>query len=166
MEATINELFEPCPPLVELLLPHLDLNDPIPTTIEKSRGVLLALINRHNAHSEIPREEEKLICDIVGAHPRLGVPKSTPLSDFSSVEQRSLAVGDPRLAAKLVELNSKYEKTFPGLRFVVWVNGRSRDEIMAIMEQRILANDWMEEVRQAFNAMADIALDRFRKAKL
>lgn len=166
MEQIINELFEPCAALVQFLLPKLDKNDTIPTTIEKSRSLLLDLINKYPNVNEIPPDDMKLICEIVSAHPRLGVPMAIQLSDFSSSEQQSLTTGDPRLAAKLIELNSKYESTFPGLRFVVWVNGRSREEIMVIMNIRIERNDWIEEVRDSFNAMSDIALDRFIKAKL
>ena len=45
----------------------------------------------------------------------------------------------------LGELNEEYERVFPGLRFVVWVNGRGRGEIMGIMRERIGRGDWEGE---------------------
>lgn len=45
----------------------------------------------------------------------------------------------------LGELNEEYERVFPGLRFVVWVNGRGRGEIMGIMRERIERGDWEGE---------------------
>lgn len=45
----------------------------------------------------------------------------------------------------LGELNEEYERVFPGLRFVVWVNGRGRGEIMGIMRERIARGDWEGE---------------------
>lgn len=60
-------------------------------------------------------------------------------------------------------LNDKYETTFPGLRYVVFVNGRSREVIMNNMTERINRNDIVAERKEAFNAMCDIALDRAKK---
>lgn len=166
MEEIINELFEPCEALVGFLIPHLNKDEDTATIIEKSRTLLLSLINKYSNVEEIPKDDMSLICKIVGAHPRLGVPTVSALSDFSSSEQKSLSTGDPRLKQKLIELNAQYESTFPGLRFVVWVNGKPREEIMEIMKKRMERNSWIDEVIDSFNAMADIALDRFLKAKL
>ena len=47
--------------------------------------------------------------------------------------------------AELARLNEAYEAKFPGLRFVVFVNGRGRGEIMAIMRERIERGDWEAE---------------------
>ena len=38
-------------------------------------------------------------------------------------------------------LNDEYEEKFPGLRYVVFVNGRSRSVIMDDMRQRIASSD-------------------------
>lgn len=45
----------------------------------------------------------------------------------------------------MATLNEAYEAKFPGLRFVVFVNGRGRGEIMAIMRERIERGDWEAE---------------------
>ena len=49
------------------------------------------------------------------------------------------------MVAELARLNEAYEAKFPGLRFVVFVNGRARGEIMAIMRERIERGDWEAE---------------------
>ena len=57
-------------------------------------------------------------------------------------------------------LNEEYEKHFPGLRYVVFVNGRSRDVVMRDMRERIDGGTMESEVRLASEAMCDIAVDR------
>lgn len=47
--------------------------------------------------------------------------------------------------AELARLNEAYEAKFPGLRFVVFVNGRGRGEIMTIMRERIERGEWEAE---------------------
>lgn len=49
------------------------------------------------------------------------------------------------LGEELGKLNEEYEAKFPGLRFVVFVNGRGREEIMRIMRERIARGDWEGE---------------------
>lgn len=46
---------------------------------------------------------------------------------------------------ELRALNEAYEVKFPGLRFVVFVNGRGRGEIVEIMKERIERGDWEAE---------------------
>ena len=66
-------------------------------------------------------------------------------------------------AEKLAELNRRYEATFPGLRYVVFVNGRGRDVVMEDMERRIQRGDLALEEVEAIQAMCDIAKDRAAK---
>jgi len=95
---------------------------------------------------------------ILGAHPRLGAKKVE--SAQSQAEQAQLNTGGEGEAAKLRELNELYEKTFPGLKYVVFVNGRSRTVIMENMNERILRGDIKLERAEAIKAMCDIAADR------
>lgn len=85
---------------------------------------------------------------ILGSHPRLGAPKVD--SAQSAAEQAKLR-GSPEQTARLAELNATYEATFPGLRYVVFVNGRGRPEIMANMEERIKRGDPRAEEIEAIN---------------
>lgn len=60
-------------------------------------------------------------------------------------------------------LNEAYEARFPGLRYVVFVNGRSREEVMGDMRRRIEGGTVEGECEAAVQAMCDIALDRVGK---
>ncbi|QOU21179.1 hypothetical protein BRETT_000899 [Brettanomyces bruxellensis] len=104
-----------------------------------------------------------MVRSVISAHPRLGIQQASALSVSSAREQKSLQSGKPELARQLLALNQEYEHCFPGLRFVVFVNGRSRQEITKIMRKRITRDDYNLEVRDAFSAMCDIALDRIKK---
>ncbi|SCU92641.1 LAMI_0E11386g1_1 [Lachancea mirantina] len=104
------------------------------------------------------------LANIIAAHPRLGEPKKT-LSIYSTSEQQSLQSSDSKeTQEKLQFLNGQYEEKYEGLRFIVFVNGRSRAEIMKIMNARINSgNSWYEEARIAINEMCLVAKDRAQK---
>ncbi|GMM30608.1 hypothetical protein DAMA08_033530 [Martiniozyma asiatica (nom. inval.)] len=169
----LNILYEKCPPLTNFLLPRLRSLEPqphsVPDLLQFCDNELMQLVLPYIPNT--PREkiepgERSLLCDIVAAHPRLGVPKNITgesLSEHSNSEQQSLQGGDPKLAEKLLKLNYQYEEQFPGLRFVVFVNGRSREIIMEIMRERIARNNWILEVHDAIKDMSDIAIDRWHK---
>jgi 2-oxo-4-hydroxy-4-carboxy--5-ureidoimidazoline (OHCU) decarboxylase len=163
--AVLDNLFEPCRTLTDYLIPKIkgNLFETYTELIEFCRIKLLNLIENFDNSVEIRNK----ICEIVSAHPRLGVPKQQAgkLSEHSQNEQKSLNEDNPNdeLAIKLGNLNETYELTFPGLIFVDFVNGRSRDEIMLIMNDRIKNSNWNNEVKLAFNSMCDIALDRAKK---
>lgn len=164
----LDNLFEPCITLKSYLIPEITKQSFISYTemIAFSRIKLLEILDNY-IKNERPTMIKEQLCKIVSAHPRLGVPKTqvAQLSEHSKSEQKSLSTGDPdgKLAMELKKLNEEYESTFPGLIFVVFVNGRSRDEIMEIMNLRIKNSNWIDEVKIAFNSMADIALDRAKK---
>lgn len=155
----LNHLFEPCPTLSQILLPRV-FTQPYASYrafIDVSRSTLLNYLKEQEAQGTVSPE----IAKIVSAHPRLG-PSKDKLSSHSTSEQRSL-LGTEEEAKKLAEWNKLYEATFPGLRYVVFVNGRSREEIMENMKSRIERGDIKLEREEAFNAMCDIALDRAKK---
>ncbi|ODQ54321.1 hypothetical protein SAICODRAFT_29485 [Saitoella complicata NRRL Y-17804] len=116
----------------------------------------------------------KSLLTILSAHPRLGAKKVE--STHSQSEQSSLG-GGPDETQALVQLNREYEDTFPGLRYVTFVNGRSRGEIMEDMRERIEGGRrgggavavavrdtvWRGEVEDAIEAMCEIAGDRVKK---
>lgn len=132
--------------------------------IELVRTRLLEICTRTEQIGPSSRDVDHL-ADIVSAHPRLGEPPKH-LSVHSKKEQRNLqGNNDPaEIQEKLVELNHEYETAYPGLQFVVFVNGRSRPEIISLMRQRIdSGNSWFEEVRVAINELCDIAQDRVSK---
>ncbi|KAL9639409.1 MAG: hypothetical protein Q9164_000950 [Protoblastenia rupestris] len=110
-----------------------------------------------------PREDDTQTLDaILRSHPRLGEKKIE--SKQSQAEQAQLASSDMSDEEKLAKMNAAYEQTFPGLRYVVFVDGRSRLEILSNMEARIDQADIQSERERAIKAMCEIASDRAHKS--
>lgn len=151
LTATLDLLFEPSADLHAFALPTLrsfsfTSYDDLITTL---REELLAIAD--SLHDD---EARRPLHNILGSHPRLGEPKKETLSAQSAAEQRKLQEGgDEETAAKLAALNAEYEARFPGLRYVVFVNGRGRLEIMEDMRRRIDRGDIREEEREAIRVM-------------
>ncbi|KAK4186692.1 Oxo-4-hydroxy-4-carboxy-5-ureidoimidazoline decarboxylase [Podospora australis] len=158
----LDLLFEPTSELRSLALPLIRSSSyfSYPDLISAIRTKLLEIVEQG---TETPKLHE-----ILGSHPRLGQPKQKSaeeeeLSEQSKQEQKQLREGDQKEAERLAELNELYEQKFPGLRYVVFVNGRGRGEIMENMEGRIARGDLREEEREGVRAMCDIANDRAKK---
>lgn len=130
--------------------------------IELVRTKLLTLITDDDQY-------KSELSNIIAAHPKLGVPKEVQgaLSELSKLEQKNLNVTKSNTAEikeALIRLNEKYENKYKGLRFVCFVNGRDRQEIINEMEEILKSNNtWNQEASRAINAMCDIALDRVEK---
>ncbi|KAG5358444.1 putative allantoinase 1 [Yarrowia sp. B02] len=155
-ELLLDHLFEPCATLKQIVTSGV-INEKFHSyneLIERVRAELLELLKASN-------ESDPRINRIIGAHPRLGAQKVD--SSHSQEEQKSLQAKSAEEGVRLEKLNKKYEDTFPGLIYVVFVNGRSREVIMENMEARIKRGDVKEERKEAFNAMCDIAKDRASK---
>ena len=95
--------------------------------------------------AELPEEDKAAA---LAAHPRIGEP---------SPEQRG---EDPAVLAELAYLNQVYEEKF-GFRFVVFVNRRSRAELLPILQER-LARTGEEELETGLEELVRIAEDRSR----
>ena len=99
-------------------------------------------------------EEKKEVLD---AHPAIGAKAS---SARSAREQGT--DDDPDVLAELAELNRAYEAKF-GFRFVVFVNRRSKSEIVPILRER-LGRTREEELATALDELCAIAEDRWRRS--
>jgi hypothetical protein len=86
--------------------------------------------------------------EALAAHPRIGEP---------SPEQHG---GNPAVLTELAYLNQVYEEKF-GFRFVVFVAGRRREEILEVLRDRI-ANTREEELEAGMRELVAIAQDRWR----
>jgi 2-oxo-4-hydroxy-4-carboxy--5-ureidoimidazoline (OHCU) decarboxylase len=95
--------------------------------------------------AELPEEDRAAA---LAAHPRIGEP---------SPEQRG---EDPAVLAELAYLNQVYEEKF-GFRFVVFVNRRSRAELLPVLQER-LARTREEELETGLEELVRIAEDRWR----
>ena len=97
---------------------------------------------------------------VLDAHPRIGADPAS-LSLHSRREQ-----GDATDAATLRELaalNDAYEKKF-GFRFVVFVAGRSKRDILPVLLSR-LANTRETELKAGVDEFFAIALDRLERPR-
>jgi 2-oxo-4-hydroxy-4-carboxy--5-ureidoimidazoline (OHCU) decarboxylase len=108
----LSELFEGRTRLVERLA---ELEDPL----DQADEVVASLT-----------EEEKV--EALAAHPAIG--QTSGLSARSAAEQGT--EDDPRVLADLATLHSAYERKF-GFRFVVFVNGRPKSEVLGVLRTRI-----------------------------
>ncbi len=131
----LAELFDGRTRLVERLA---ELDDPLGRAREVAQG--------------LSDEEKKEVLD---AHPAIGARRG--LSARSRAEQGS--DDDPAVLAELAELNRAYEEKF-GFRFVVFVNGRPRREIVHVLRER-LARTREEELATGVDELVQIALDRY-----
>ena len=92
-------------------------------------------------------EQETL--EAVETHPRIGEP---------SAEQRG---AEPRVLAELAVLNTAYENRF-GFRFIVFVNGRTRAELVPVLRAR-LGRTRADELDTALSELVAIAKDRWSR---
>ncbi|CAH0004040.1 unnamed protein product [Clonostachys byssicola] len=157
----LDALFEPSTAIHETLLPIIQTAQysAWPEFIDACHARFLELAKSSSDSSPDPK-----LLSILGSHPRLGEKKIT--SAHSAAEQANLQkTADPVESAELARLNREYEEKFPGLIFVVFVNGRGRPEIMENMRTRIARADFALEVDAALQeqAMCDIAKDRAAK---
>lgn len=90
------------------------------------------------------------------AHPRIGdKPKgASPESALSRQEQSSVNSHDSVLAQALAQGNADYEARF-GRVFLIRAKGRSGDEILTILRQRLYYSE-VEEVDEALNQLRQI----------
>jgi 2-oxo-4-hydroxy-4-carboxy--5-ureidoimidazoline (OHCU) decarboxylase len=100
-------------------------------------------------------EEDKL--EALNAHPAIGAKN---LSARSAVEQGDDS--DPEVLTELAYLNQVYEEKF-GFRFVVFVNRRSRAELVPVLRER-LARTREEELETGVSELIAIARDRWSRA--
>ena len=103
-------------------------------------------------------EDEQL--ELINAHPRLGAPPAS----VSAASHREQGYDRETTAAiaDLERLNADYERQF-GYRFCVFVNGRSRPDLVPVLEAALTA-DREAEIRRALGDVVAIARDRFHRA--
>ncbi len=97
---------------------------------------------------------------VLNAHPRVG--EAAGLSARSAAEQRAGDATDAGTLAELKALNEAYERKF-GFRFVVFVRGRSRAEIVPVLKQR-LERRREDELATGIEEFLAIARDRLARA--
>jgi 2-oxo-4-hydroxy-4-carboxy-5-ureidoimidazoline decarboxylase len=133
----LSELFEGRTRLVELLA---ETDHPL----ERADAVLAQL-------------DDEAKVEALSAHPAIG--QRSGLSERSAAEQGSDT--DPAVLSELAYLNQVYEEKF-GFRFVVFVAGRPKSEILEVLRDRI-ANRREEELDTGCRELVAIARDRWTR---
>jgi 2-oxo-4-hydroxy-4-carboxy--5-ureidoimidazoline (OHCU) decarboxylase len=100
-------------------------------------------------------EADKL--EALDAHPAIGA--RAGLSERSAAEQGADA--DPVILTELAYLNQVYEEKY-GFRFVVFVNGRPKTEVLDVLRGR-LERTREEELETALGELVAIAQDRWER---
>ena len=136
-EDELAELFEGRTRLVEVLAQR---EDPL-----GSAGEAIAELD----------DAEKV--EALNAHPAIG---ATHLSERSAAEQGAGA--DPAVMTELAYLNQVYEEKF-GFRFVVFVAGRPKAEILEVLRGR-LERTREEELETGLEELVAIARDRWQRS--
>ena len=104
-------------------------------------------------------EPEQL--ELIDAHPRLGAPPATVSA--ASFREQGYDRETTTAIADLERLNAAYEAR-NGFRFCVFVAGRSRPELVPVLEAALRA-DRAAEIRRALGDVVAIAVDRFAKTR-
>jgi 2-oxo-4-hydroxy-4-carboxy--5-ureidoimidazoline (OHCU) decarboxylase len=133
----LGELFEGRTRLVELLA---ETEDPL-----------------GRAEDVVSRLDEEDKVQALAAHPAIG--QRSGLSERSAFEQGSDT--DPAVLSELAYLNQVYEEKF-GFRFVVFVAGRPKSEIVEVLRDRI-ANTREQELDLGCRELVAIARDRWTR---
>lgn len=178
----LSILFEPSPILLNTLEPQLSnhlKSQPLSALTSYVHLIDLAL-------GEIEKWDIPSRSEFISGHPRIG--ESRNLSNLSAAEQGATATVNPtppEVLARLKHLNACYEAQYPGLRYITFVNGRSRAAIAEEMED-VLGTEhshspdkppvdvfgsnaydqgdekWMSELKRAVEDVGKIAKSRLK----
>lgn len=143
-DAGLAAIFEHCPALLAQLSPLVMPGD-TPERISEM------------AHEIIDSLDEAERIATLNAHPRIGG-DARAMSELSQREQG--ADRDPETLRVLAALNDEYERKF-GFRFVVFVAGRSKREIVPVLRER-LRRERETELATGIDEFLAISLHRMR----
>jgi 2-oxo-4-hydroxy-4-carboxy--5-ureidoimidazoline (OHCU) decarboxylase len=129
-----------------------------PGLAERVRGSDPAAIVE-SARIQLARMNESERIAVLNAHPRIGADPAS-LSALSRLEQGGDA--DVTTLRELATMNDTYERRF-GFRFVVFVAGRSKAEIVPLMRER-LTRSRENELATGIAEFLAIARDRLERA--
>lgn len=97
---------------------------------------------------------------VINAHPRIGERPDKVSAESFREQGYDQDTTPPEVLLRLATLNEEYEQKF-GFRFVVFVNRRSKEGIVPLLESRLRgARD--EERRTALGEILAIAEDRLK----
>ena len=118
-----------------------------------------AMLARARAILNQLSEAEKIA--VINAHPRIGERRDRMSAASFSEQGYDRDTTPPEVFRRLATLNQEYEQKF-GFRFVVFVNRRSKEAIVPVLEAR-LRGTRDEELRTALREFLAIAADRLKR---
>jgi OHCU decarboxylase len=156
---------------VAALRPLFEAADPLARALYETRpfASYAELLDRAEAvATRLPLADQ---IDVINAHPRIGESADTvrQTSALSYAEQGYAAETDlpsdeiTSVYRALRELNRRYEDRF-GFRFVVFVNGRPKAELLDVLRSR-LHNSRDAELQSALRDIFLIARDRYSRSQ-
>jgi len=98
---------------------------------------------------------------VINAHPRIGERRDRMSAASFSEQGYDRDTTPPEVFRRLATLNEEYEQKF-GFRFVVFVNRRSKEAIVRVLEAR-LRGTREKELRTALREFLAIAADRLKR---
>jgi len=176
LKRVVSTLFEHSPVLDEHLVPKL-----------ASSGEFISYTDLIDRSATIIRSwPPALQSSFISGHPRIGEQNPERLSALSALEQARYAT-PPWVIERLGWLNGVYEGRYEGLRYITFVNGRTRREVMEEMEnalgvekargpewkdgvegsstseaEEVGGEEWLKELERAVGEVILIARDRAR----
>lgn len=127
LAVALELLFEHSPILINTLEPQLRANLPVLESYTQLIDSALVQIARWDLSAQ---------SQFISGHPRIGENKN--LSKLSANEQGSgIVPTSPEVLARLAHLNACYEVRYPELRYITFVNGRTRLAIAEEMEDAL-----------------------------
>ena len=166
-------LFEPSPTISTHLAPQLA--EQLPSASVSAYAELIDA-----ALCVISTWDDPLKAEFIAGHPRIG--EVNGLSRLSAKEQAAVAT-PPEILARLAHLNACYEHRFPGLRYITFVNGRTRTiikdemedvlgiprslqcevpDIASVASVQVGSEAWKAELERALQDVGKIAKSRLR----
>ena len=130
LAVALEILFEHSPVLIDTLQPQLrDILASSPPLESYTQLINYAI-------AQIMSWDSSAQSQFISGHPRIGENKN--LSKLSAKEQGSGVIPtSPEVLARLSHLNACYELRYPGLRYITFVNGRTRLAIAEEMEDML-----------------------------
>jgi 2-oxo-4-hydroxy-4-carboxy--5-ureidoimidazoline (OHCU) decarboxylase len=178
----VSTLFEHSPVLDEHLVPNL----------ASSSSTITSYIDLVDRYAAIIRSwTPALQSSFISGHPRIGEQNPAQLSALSTSEQARYHT-PPWVIERLGWLNGVYEERYEGLRYITFVNGRTRTEVLeemesalgvekargpgwggeggenssAVVKVEVGGEEWLKELERAVGEVILIAKDRVRKLGL
>ncbi|KAF9069748.1 Oxo-4-hydroxy-4-carboxy-5-ureidoimidazoline decarboxylase [Rhodocollybia butyracea] len=177
---TLRSLLEPSQVLTSTLVPQIHQKLQSSSLLLSSYAQLIDM-----AISQVRSWDTDLQAQFISGHPRIGETKN--LSSFSAKEQGAssltTALTSPDVLERLAYLNAYYERRYPKLVYIIFVNGRSRVEIVRVLEDHlglehslsteepplntvipveIGSKEWLEELERAVIDVGLIAKSRLK----